>query len=262
MKLCFISSIFIISTIVFAETSFLKNKTIVGCENEEGYPPFIVKNKITGDLEGYSVDVINLIFKNSGAKIEYKLLPWKRCMAYMSKGKKIDLVLAAASTKERRKKYLFSDSFSKVHLAYFYDSKRYPDGLSIKKPSDFNRYGKVCGMSGFVYGNYGLLKEVQKDSIGFQQLIKGAIGKRCSSILVRYEVFKNLPMLYRNIEYYDRMKGEIIPWRKDKPIDFYFLLKKGSDYHKRLINFINKRIKEIKDSGELELIKEKYGFLH
>ncbi|OUR97437.1 hypothetical protein A9Q84_14015 [Halobacteriovorax marinus] len=259
MKIYLLSLFLLFSSTVFAENSFLKNKTIVGCENEEGYPPFIYRNKTSGELEGYSVDILNLVFKGSGAQVNYRLLPWKRCMSYMSEGKLIDIVLAAASTKERRERYLFSNSFSKVHLAYFYDRERYPEGLNIRKPSDFNRFYEVCGMLGFVYGGYGLSREVKKSGRGFQQLIRRVVHKRCDTILVRYEVFKNLPKLYSNIEFFDRMKGEIIPWRKDNPINFYFLARKDSAYHKHLLDFINKRMKQMKKTGELKIIKEKYG---
>ena len=220
-----ITLFFLLSLSLFAENSFLKNKMVVGCENEEGYPPFIYKNKATRKLEGYSVDLLNLVFKDSGAKIRYELLPWKRCMNYMGEKKTMDIVLAAASTKERRKKYLFSDAFAEVNLAYFYDKQRYPKGFNIENPSDFDKMKTVCGMRGFVYGNYGLSKEIYQEANSFQQLVNMVIFKRCDVILVRYEVFKSLRIAYSNFEYHDRMKGGIIPWRKDNPIKFYFLSK-------------------------------------
>ncbi len=260
MTIHLIIAIFLFPVIVFAEVSFLKNKTIVGCENEEGYPPFIFKNKESGKLVGYSVDLLNLVFKDSGAKIKYKLLPWVRCMKDMGRGKDIDIVLAAASTEERREKYTFSDAFSEVHLAYFYDHQRYPRGLDIKNPSDFDNIGIVCGMRGFVYGNYGLSKEVKQMGKTFQQLVKMVVAGRCDAFLVRYEVFNSLPMAYPDFKHHDRMKGGIIPWRKNNPIKFYFLAKKNSNYHKQLINYINKKIKQIEKFGQLKEIKKKYGF--
>ncbi len=255
----FILILFFLSTI-FAQNDFLNNKTIVGCENKEGYPPFIFNDKKFWKLKGYSVDLLDLVFKDSGAKIKYKLIPWKRCMAYMAKGENTDIVLAAASTEERRKKYLFSDAFAKVHLAYFYDKKRYPDGLNIKTPNDFHKVGKVCGMRGFVYGNYGLSKKVFQTAENFQQLVKLVVFKRCDALLIRYEVFKSLLQANPDFKFHDRMKGGIIPWRKEEPIEFYFLAKKDSAYHKDLIDFINIRLEEIKKSGKFEEIKKKYGF--
>lgn len=261
MKKLFVIALFLLSSTVFAEDSFLKNKTVVGCENEEGYPPFIFQNKVSGKLEGYSVDLLNLVFKDSGAKIKYELLPWKRCMRSMGEEKTMDLVLAAASTEERRKKYIFSDAFAEVHLAYFYDHQRYPKGLHIEYPSDFDNIGTVCGMRGFVYGNYGLSKEVYQESATFQHLVKMVVFERCDALLVRYEVFKTLPMVYPDFKYHDRMNGGIIPWRKDDPIKFYFLAKKNSVYHKHLINYINKKMKQMEKSGQFKEIKKKYGFI-
>lgn len=261
MKKSFVIALLLLSSSVFAEDSFLKNKTVVGCENKEGYPPFIFKNSVSGKLEGYSVDLLNLVFKDSGAKMKYRLLPWKRCMAYMGRGIAVDIVLAAASTEERRKKYIFSDAFSKVHLAFFYDHQRYPIGLGIEKPSDFDSIGTVCGMRGFVYGNYGLSKEVSQIAGSFQQLVSMVVGARCDALLARYEVFKSLPMVSPDFKYHYRMKGGIIPWRKDEPIKFYFLAKKNSAYHKQLIGYINKKMKRIEKSGRFKEIKEKYGFI-
>lgn len=245
----------------FAEDSFLKNKTVVGCEAEKGYPPFIYENNSSGKLEGYSVDLINLVFKNSGAKVKYILLPWKRCLLYMSEREGMDIVLAAASTEERRKKYIFSDVFSKVHLAYYYDSKRHPQGLHIRNPNDFNNLEMVCGMRGFVYKNYGLPKKIYRRAANFQELVNQLVNGRCDAILIRYEVFKSLPLVDANFKHYDRVKGNIIPWLKNDPIKFYFLARKNSIYHKKLISFINMRIKQIRKSGQLNVIKEKYGFI-
>lgn len=249
------------SSKAFAENSFLKNKTVVGCEGDKGYPPFIYKNKLSGKLEGYSVELINLVFKDSGAKVKYELLPWTRCLRYMSAGEDMDIVLAAASTEERRKKYIFSDVFSKVHLAYYYDSQRYSKGLSVKKPNDLNNLENVCGMRGFVYGNYGLSKKIIQTANDFQQLVNQLVLRRCDAILVRYEVFESLLLIDTDFKHYDRIKGDILPWRKDNPIEFYFMARKNSVYHRSLINFINMRIKQIRKSGQLKVIKEKYGFI-
>jgi ABC-type amino acid transport substrate-binding protein len=105
MKKFFIIALLLLPSTLLGANNLLKNKTVVGCENEEGYPPFIFKNTVSGKFEGYSVDLLNLVFKDSGAEMEYKLLPWKRCMAYMGKGEGMDIVLAAVSTAERRRKY-------------------------------------------------------------------------------------------------------------------------------------------------------------
>jgi len=261
IKKLFIITFFLLSSLVFAEDNFLKNKIVTGCENEEGYPPFINTSQETGMFEGYSVDLLNLVFKDSGAKIEYKLMPWVRCMAFMAKGDTMDIVLAAASTEQRRKQYLFSDAFAKVHLSYFYDHQRYPDGLSIEKPSDFDKLKFVCGLRGFVYGNYGLSKAVYQQADSFQKLVNLVVHGRCDVFLIRYEVFKSLPKAYPEFKHHDRMRGSIIPWRKGDPIKFYFLAKKDSVYHKQLIDFINMRMKQIEESGQFRKIKEKYGFV-
>jgi len=261
MKYFIFLHLLLLSLTSFSDNTFLKNKTITGCENEEGYPPFIYRNKVSEELEGYSVDLLNLVFKDSGAEIKYSLLPWKRCLKYMGKGKIMDLVLAAASTEKRRTEYIFSDAFSEVHLAYFYDRDRYPNGLGINYPSDLDRLETVCGMRGFVYGSYGLTNKVWQQADDFQQLITLVAKDRCNALLIRYEVFKSLTKANPDIKYYDRMKGGIIPWRKDNPIKFYFMAAKDSVYHKQLIDFINKRMKEINQSGEFRQIKEKYGFI-
>ena len=244
---------------ISADNSFLKNRTVKGCEHQEGYPPFIFENSVSGKLEGYSVEVLNLVFKDSGAETEYRLLPWLRCMAYMDKGEDIDIVLAAASTEERRGKYIFSDPFAEVHLAYFYDQLRYPDGLNIESPGDFESLN-VCGMRGWVYENYGLSNEIIQASLTFQQVVRMVVKKRCDAFLVRYEVFKSLRAVFPGLEHYGRMKGGIIPWKKDDPIKFYFLAKRNSDYHRQLIEYINKGLKQIEKSGQLREIREKYGF--
>ena len=53
-----------------------------------------------------------------------------------------------------------------------------------------------------------------------------------------------LSTFYKNFKrkHFKRMKGGIIPWRRNEPIKFYFMAKKNSAYHKQLIDFINKRM--------------------
>jgi ABC-type amino acid transport substrate-binding protein len=261
MKILLAVIFYLSSSTLLADNSFLKNKTVVGCENAEGYPPFIFTTQVPDELKGYSVDLLNLVFKDSGATIKYKLLPWIRCLAYAEEGEAIDIVLAAASTLERRKKYIFSDAFAKVHLAYFYDHKRFPEGLLIENPSDFDKLEKVCGMRGFVYGDYGLTRKVHQEAETFQQLIHLSVFERCDAILIRNEIFKSLPMAFPGFEYHARMKGGVIPWKKDEPIRFYFMAKKNSVYHERLINYINNRMKQIETSGQFNEIRKKYGFI-
>ena len=54
-------------------------------------------------------------------------------------------------------------------------------------------------------------------------------------------------MVYPDFKNHDRIKGDLIPWRKDNPINFYFLARKNSVYHKNLINFVNKRLDRLKN---------------
>ena len=75
----------------------------MGWEDEKGYLPFIYIDTSSEKLEGYFVNFINLVFKDSEAKVEYELLPCKRCLLDMTGGDEMDIVLATASTEERRK---------------------------------------------------------------------------------------------------------------------------------------------------------------
>ena len=259
MKYFVIAAFLVLSSNAFAsDISFLQGKTVVGCENEEGYPPFIYVDS-TGKLTGYSVDLIDLVFENSGAKTKYRTIPWRRCLLEIENGEKSDFVLAAAETPERREKYLFSNALAEVHLAYYYDSVKYPNGLDIEVPNDFKKYS-VGGMAGFVYDDYEIPNKIYQSAIRFQQLVNQTIGERFDILLARYEVFNSLLKAYPNFKNHDLMKGEKIPWRINRPIKFFFMAKKGSPYHKKLIDFINMRMKEIEKSGQLFKIKERYGF--
>lgn len=246
--------------IAFTDDSFLEGKIIVGVEDTEGYPPFVYINKGTGEYEGYSVDLLNLVFEGSGAKIRYNLLPWERCLIYVKEGDKADIILVAASTEERRRQFLFSDSIAEVHLGYFYDKRRFPNGLGIEEPDDFLKIGAVRGMTGYVYEHYGIPKKIFQKAGSFQKLVEQLIHKRCDAILVRYEVFNSFQKVYPDFEGLEYIEGEIIPWRKDNPIQFYFLSAKNSEYHSNLINYINRKMVELNENGELKKIKEKFGF--
>lgn len=250
-----------ISSVLYADSSYFRGKTIVGIEDEKGYPPFIYINQETGEYDGYSVDLLNLIFEDSGAEIIYNLLPWKRGLSYVKRGDNADIALVAASTEERRQQFLFSQAIAEVHLAYFYDKRVYPNGLGIDKPEDFLKIGSIRGMRGYEYGHYGIPKKVEQNAGTFQQLVTQLLNRRCDVILVRYEVFNSFHRVYPDFTGLENIEGRVIPWRKDDPIKFYFLSARDSEFHSKLIDYINQRIVVFEQNGVLYSLKQKHGLL-
>ncbi len=76
------------------------------------WPPYQIHDN--GKLEGYSVDIITEIFNKYGIKYELissDTLPWTEALESIKNREKIDILLTAKITEDRKKHMLFTDNY-------------------------------------------------------------------------------------------------------------------------------------------------------
>lgn len=117
-----LSILLFLSTILFSKTIFndeelkyIENKKYITVSNEFDYEPYDFNRN--GKPSGYSIDLLELILKNTGLKIKYSTKPWTQLLEDLYSGK-LDIIHTIYKTKEREKTMSFSTGYSKVIQSY------------------------------------------------------------------------------------------------------------------------------------------------
>lgn len=137
--LCFF--IVFLSTVV-ANASDIKEVTLATGE----WPPYTSEH-----MKNYGVfsEIVSAVFREMGIKPVYKFYPWKRSELELQEGRAF-ATFPYTMTPERRKKFHFSDSMAFNTGRLFYNTRKYPNGISFKSIQDLEKY-KIGGTLGYWY---------------------------------------------------------------------------------------------------------------
>ncbi|BDU49466.1 substrate-binding periplasmic protein [Haliovirga abyssi] len=232
-------------------------KTFKAAGDVGEWPPyefFIRKNsKKTDKISGFTYDLLKTIAKNENFTINVRLLPWKRSKKYVETGK-YQVLMDASINEERKKIYYYSEPIYTINSYYFYNIKKFPNGLDIKNKSDLKKY-KVGGLLGYNYKTYGFNNtEIDTGAKNYTQLVKKLKKNRFDIFLAEYEIMKGFE--YVGQKYLDS-DIKFVKIQDMAPRKFYFLFPK-TDLGLNLRNIFNKNIKKLEKSGELQKMLDKY----
>ena len=253
-KCCLLVLIFGISI----QARALTKNTVSICDDSAGWPPFTYLIHIDGKKKvvGFTVDVLNTIFKKAGLKYSIVLQPWKRCLAEVAHGVHKQMLLNASYNENRAKTYLFSDPVYITVPNYFYSKDTFPKGIKITKPEDLKKY-KVCGLLGYNYKIYGLEDEqVDTSTKNFDSLIPKLKLNRCQVFIEQYEIIAGFGIT-RNHNYLGESWLGHAPLPYMKPTSFYMLFTRNKE-GRRLQAIVNKGLEAIKASGEYDDLLKRY----
>ncbi len=137
--LLFLSS-FLFSKSIFndEELKYIENKKFITVSNEFDYEPYDFNRN--GKPSGYSIDLLELILKDTGLKIKYSTKPWTQLLEDLYSSK-LDIIHTIYKTKEREETMSFSTGYSKVIQSYII-RKNEKDIDNIN-----NLFGKKVGVS-------------------------------------------------------------------------------------------------------------------
>lgn len=225
---------------------------ITFCGDKAGWPPYTYEDGNT--LKGYDLDVLARIFEPTGQAYKVQMLPWRRCLEMVKEGQ-VDVALSASGNEERAITYRMSMPYYYVTPSYIYLKSRFPEGLDIP-PSEITKNYKVCGLRGYSYHSFGLLPEkVETTSRTFNQLFHKTAAGRCDLLLGRYEVLLGFALtgtpLLTDIWQHTPVPGI-------EPDDFRMLVSRATNNSLELHKLLNKRITEMRDSGELDRLLQPY----
>ncbi len=145
-KVLFIFAAFVLA-LSLNSSAFAECKVTVGWESWE---PYQFKNS-SGVLSGVDIDIIKAAFEESGCKVEFKEMPWKRQLVSVEDGS-LNIAPGASILPERQKYANFSQAYRDESFALFF-VKGGNDKYKISKLEDLITYNiKIGTVRGFFYG--------------------------------------------------------------------------------------------------------------
>jgi len=216
------------------------------------YPPFVSKGK-DGNLEGYDVEVLETVGEKLGYKVEWTVAEFAGLFGMMDNGKIDTIANLIAITETRSAKYDFTDPY-----AY--------SGVTLVVKDDRNDIQSLEDMkgknAGVLLGN-NMHEFVQKwnEENGNEINIKpyqDVSGTYSEVALGRLDAFVD-----SKITAVSRIDKEGLPLKlaSDEPVfstDHAFPFVKTEE-NKAFIEEFNKALQELKDSGKLKEISDKWS---
>jgi len=214
------------------------------------FPPYVYKNK--GEVVGFNVEILNLIFSKLNFKVNYYIVPWPRAIKMIEAGE-ADAIFPFFKTPERELFADYSDSFTSEPIAMFVlsPSNIYYDG-DLSQLSSYT-IGRVRGYSSGVRFDGAVKNSIinlQIANNSDQNLKK--LFKQRFDILVdnKYYILNRLKQLNKNN---DVKQLNPILINKKAYLGFSKVLK-----HKKLISDFNIILKSLKEDGSYDKILKSY----
>ncbi|MFG6468182.1 substrate-binding periplasmic protein [Roseateles sp. BYS87W] len=226
------------------------------CDGAPGWPPFIYVTKdhskadAETDVAGFSVEVLKNILKTADIPYKIDLLPWRRCLQEVERGKNYQMALQASLNQDRTSKYLVSRSYYRTSSHIFYLRQRFPDGMPIHRLSDLKNY-RVCGLFGFNYEPYGLgHDDVDQASGSHANLIKRLRMGRCDLFIEQIEVMAGIDRLGMIAPAGGDIRHDPVPGVA--PLEFHMLISRNLSSGGDLLELINSGVSNLEKTGQLE----------
>jgi polar amino acid transport system substrate-binding protein len=116
-------------------------------------PPFVI---FAGDepLGGFSYELLQLLARRMGSKLQLQKLPWARCLQEVKSGR-VDLAIDGYDDVERRKSFWYSSAYHRLTPQIFYKRNSLLATMQINSANELERF-KGCGVRDFTYEHYDL----------------------------------------------------------------------------------------------------------
>ena len=239
--------------LLFASSALAETITV----RADVWPPFNGDPK--GDLPGYGIEVLKVVFGKLGHTIDYQNIPWNRALADVRDGK-FDAAIGA-STEDGVGLIFPSESIGSSENTYFAkkdNAWRFTDMASLEK-------ARIAVIDGYDYGNPELNKWIkEKGGTPQVQVMTGddPLEKNIQKLMAgRVDaVVEAPPVMTWTLKKMGIASSEVIDVGKAAPASELFVVfspKKASskDYAEKL----SAGIKALRASGELKSILAKYG---
>ncbi len=240
--------------------SNLSGKTIHICDDDAQWPPYTFYKSQSSpsnkEIIGYSIDIIQEIFKQTQIQYIVSLLPWKRCLAEVNQGEHYQMALNASFSQLRQRTYLLSKPYYSTQKHYYYSRTKYPKGLVINNIEQLKNY-TLGGILGHSFESYGLdNKTISHRTNGYVELIGMLHAGRIDVFLGEHEIISGQANINPKINLKAPLGFSIL--KEQKVNDFYILISRNFKYAEELKGILDKGIENSQRSGLSQRLLNKY----
>ncbi len=213
------------------------------------YAPLEMVNATSGEMEGFSIDLMKAIAEKGGFKAELKNVDWKGIFGALEVGD-IDAIISSVTiTEERRLKYDFSEPYYQVSQRLII---RKSDAGKVKSITDLqgNKVGVQIGTTGAMLMEklFPTIERVNYDTPtpAIADLADGKIGA--------FMVDEPVAVQYTRHDPQAREKYALIEFRFSEE-NYGIVVRKGDD---ALLKKINAGLKAVRDEGIDQELRKKW----
>ncbi|MGL4713347.1 MAG: substrate-binding periplasmic protein [Shewanella sp.] len=226
------------------------------CVEDTEYPPFNYFTRLNGiktsELGGYDIDLLERTFNPIGINYEVLALPWQRCLKNVLDGS-IDAAMSASLNPQRAEDYIPSDAYYYLTPSYFYLTPNFGAQFHVDDINQLTKIGKVCGIKGFNYANFGWKKDVPIIEISSLKILpQMLIKQRCDFFLARKEIIAGTLALHQDVQTSHFLTSHPAPKSQQEP--FYMLISKNSPHHAFIKSAFNNKVKQLRETQQLDEI--------
>ncbi|MGI0116863.1 substrate-binding periplasmic protein [Zooshikella sp. RANM57] len=257
-KLIILMCLCTLSNVALAEEKQVLPSLLRICDDDAEWPPFAYFSRTPGEkskLKGYSIEVLATILKPIKQPYQIDMINWNRCKYEVKNSKKYHMLVDSSLNKQRRNNFLYSDSYYDTHTYYFYAKAHHPNGIHISSFKDLKQY-RLAGMQGYNYATYGLNESdisIYKNSQ--RKIFNMLLHNRADLYLERIEIIAGFAALGEN--FLENNEIGYAPLPNTAPMSFHMLFPKTSQ-GKKLRDFFNHKLKQLKSEGILERLLNKH----
>lgn len=240
----------------------LERESIRFCAGSHEWPPYYHFKRVDGvkssEVVGFDIALFNRIFQDQNIQYTAELIPWKRCLSLGMKGQKYDVVFGGGLNASRRANYVTTTGYYSVTPQYFYSNRNFPDGVSVGTQSDLKNYGRLCGLKGFNYVNFGQSNDgIDRGSKNYNQLIVKTLKGRCMVSFTRREILVGWQKVL-NEKWLENLDLQFKPVPNTPQESFHLMISKNYKYAKELKKHFDTEIEKMKISGEFKKLLSQY----
>ncbi|WP_070971846.1 substrate-binding periplasmic protein [Vibrio sonorensis] len=233
-------------------TAAVADEKIEVCGDAIDWPPYTY---LTRDgVRGVDADILDHILGKNDISYKLSVTAWSRCLRDAAIGNTYQMAVSATHSAHRASQFIYTDWYYEVTPFYLYSKKTFPGGLNIKSIDDLKGY-KVCGIHGYNYSDFGL-ENIDQNSVEVSEALNEVRLNRCDVFLSWKEILLGLGLVTENdFHRYAVIAAPVPNMDRHK---FYFLISRAYPQAQALKTLIDREIQQLKESGKLQRIINKY----
>jgi polar amino acid transport system substrate-binding protein len=232
------------------------------CDDVAEFPPYTYYKREgarkTDTVAGMTYDIAAAILARHKLKFRVQLVPWKRCEEGVKVGM-YAMALNGSLNAERAAALYMVGPHAERRNYYFYSREHHPAGLDIRDMADLRKY-RVCGVYGYNYeAPYDLpVGFMDKGALDYESLVTKVLVNRCDLFLEGLEIMQGFKLVGRPFMDDPRLTGKPMPLAGNPTASFYFMVSRKHPLGRALADLFTRELEQMKKSGELKSIRERY----